>query len=76
LEEWLLEIKVLADKLRFATDKNKMKESPDKYRGDFATFMKILRLAVTGTNRTPNLFYVLKVMGKDRVVNRIKSLQL
>jgi glutamyl-tRNA synthetase len=76
LEDWLSEIKVLADKLRFATDKNKMKESPDKYRGDFATFMKILRLAVTGTNRTPNLFYVLKVMGKDRVVNRIKSLQL
>ncbi len=74
LESWLSEIKVLADKLRFATDKNKLKENPDKYRGDFATFMKILRLAITGTNKTPNLFYVLKVMGKDRVLNRIKSL--
>ncbi len=72
LDIWLGEVKVLAADLGFATEKGQLKENPDKYKGDFATFMKVLRLAITGVNRTPNLFYVLKVMGKDRVVNRIK----
>ena len=74
LDSWLIEIKVLADQLGFAIDKNKFKEDPSKFKGDFADFMKLIRLAITSTNRTPNLFYVLKVMGKDRVLNRIRSL--
>lgn len=73
LDSWLEEIKTLADRLGFAIDKSKFKEDPSKFKGDFADFMKLIRLAITGTNRTPNLFYVLKVMGKDRVLNRLKS---
>lgn len=73
LEVWLGDIKILADQLKFAIDKSKFKEDPSRFKGDFADFMKIIRLATTGTNRTPNLFYVFKVMGKDRILNRLKS---
>jgi glutamyl-tRNA synthetase len=73
LELWLSEMRVLAEDLGFALDKSKIKENPGQYRGDFADFMKLIRLAVTGTNRTPNLFYVFNVMGKERVMNRIKT---
>lgn len=73
LDSWLTEIRELADQLGFALDKTKLKENPTEFRGDFADFMKIIRLAITGTNRTPNLFYVLKVMGKERVINRLNS---
>jgi glutamyl/glutaminyl-tRNA synthetase len=73
LELWLSDIRGLAEHLGFALDKNKLKETPEQFKGDFADFMKIIRLTITGTNRTPNLFYVLKVMGRDRVINRIKS---
>ena len=73
VDSWLGEIKVLADQLGFAIDKAKFKEDPSKFKGDFADFMKLIRLALTGTNRTPNLFYVLKVMGKERVVNRLTA---
>jgi glutamyl-tRNA synthetase len=61
-------MRVLAEDLGFALDKSKIKENPGQYRGDFADFMKLIRLAVTGTNRTPNLFYVFNVMGKERVM--------
>lgn len=73
LDSWLEEIKIIADHLGFAIDKSKFKEDPAKFKGDFADFMKLIRLAVTGTNRTPNLFYVLRVMGKDRAVRRMSS---
>lgn len=73
LELWLSDIRNLAEYLGFALDKNNLKENPDQFKGDFADFMKIIRLTITGTNRTPNLFYVFKVMGRDRVINRIKS---
>lgn len=73
LELWLSDIRGLAEHLGFALDKNKLKENQEQFKGDFADFMKIIRLTITGTNRTPNLFYVLKVMGRERVINRIKS---
>ncbi len=73
LDAWLGEVKTLSEKLGFATDKKIMKENPSAYKGDFATFMKIVRMAITGRDRTPNLFYVLKVMGKERVGERIKA---
>ncbi len=71
LEKWLDSIKKLADILGFASDRKLFKEKPDAYKGDFAMFMKVIRVAITGRDRTPNLFYVLKVMGKDRVLSRL-----
>jgi glutamyl-tRNA synthetase len=73
VDAWLTEMRTAAERLGFALDKNKLKESPTEFKGDFADFMKIVRLAITGVNRTPNLFYVLKVMGKDRVLSRMGS---
>lgn len=73
LESWLSDIRGLAERLGFALDKSKLKENPALYKGDFASFMKLIRLALTGTNQTPNLFYVLKVMGTERVINRLTA---
>jgi glutamyl-tRNA synthetase len=73
LEAWLEDIKKLAEVKGFAIDRKKFKENPAQFKGDFATFMKIIRIALTGRDRTPNMYYVLKVMGKERVVNRLKS---
>ena len=73
IDAWLPEIKAVADQLGFTTDKVKLKANPEAFKGDFASFMKILRLVMTGTNRTPNLFHVLKVMGKEQVLQRINS---
>ncbi len=37
----------------------------------FGEFMMIIRRLITKRERTPNLFYILKVMGKERVLIRI-----
>ncbi len=75
LEIWVENVKKLAIMLGFAVERKAYKEAPDKFKGDFALFMKTIRVGVTGRDRTPNLFYVLKVLGKDRVLTRLKQLQ-
>jgi glutamyl-tRNA synthetase len=74
VDSWLLNIKEAAAELGFATDKQALKENPSAFKGDFGTFMKLIRLALTGRNFTPNLFYVLSVMGRDRVIDRVTSI--
>jgi glutamyl-tRNA synthetase len=75
LDSWLAQIKSMAVKLGFAEDRKSYKENPANFKGDFASFTKIIRAGITGRDRTPNLFYVLKVLGKDRVVSRLKKVQ-
>lgn len=73
LDEWLSNVKQVASSLGFAIEKSDYKANPSSFVGEFSTFMKIVRLMTTGRNRTPNLFYVLKVMGKDRVLKRLQQ---
>lgn len=75
LEEWVLSIKKLAGILGFAIDRKEYKEKPEAFKGDFSMFMKVIRVGVTSRDRTPNLFYVLKVLGKDKIIKRLSSIQ-
>ncbi|MEI8062042.1 MAG: glutamate--tRNA ligase family protein [bacterium] len=74
LDAWVDNVKKLAEILGFAVDRKKYKETPTAFKGDFAMFMKIVRVSITGREKTPNLFYILKVMGKDRVVKRLAQI--
>jgi glutamyl-tRNA synthetase len=74
LDQWLENVKSFAESAGFAIDRKKFKENPALYKGDFAMLMKTIRLAITGRDRTPNMFYLLKVMGKPRVVERLKKI--
>ncbi len=74
IDEWVVKMKELAEQLGFAINKNQLKENPTGFKGDFAMFMKIIRVAITGRERTPNLFYLLKVMGKERVIARLRTI--
>lgn len=73
IDAWVGEMKVLAEQMGFALQKSQLKENPRAFKGDFALFMKMIRLALTGRDRTPNLFYILQVMGKDRVIARLNE---
>lgn len=75
LDAWLIQVKKLATDLGFAGDRKQFKEAPTSFKGDFAMFTKIIRVGITGRDRTPNLFYVLKVMGKERVTGRLKKVK-
>ena len=73
-ETWFNKIKELCDKLGYASDMKKYKEDPSKYKGDVADVSTVIRVAITSKKETPDLYEILKILGTDRINNRIKFL--
>ena len=48
------------------------KLNPENYKGNIADFSMILRVAMTTKSTTPDLYEVLKLLGVERIKQRIK----
>lgn len=70
-ELWFKDLKKFSEKNGFAINMKDFKENPEKYRGIVGDVAMILRVAVTGRTKTPDLYEIMKVMGKDAVLNRL-----
>ena len=51
------------------------KENPDKYKGNVADVSTVIRIALTGRTNTPDMYEIMKVLGKDRVIKRLSSFE-
>jgi glutamyl-tRNA synthetase len=47
------------------------KANPDQYQGNVGDIAMILRAALTGRTRTPDLYQMMQVLGKERVTARL-----
>ena len=72
-DTWFTKLKAAAEKTGFATDNKAFKAAPQNYKGNVADFARILRVKLTSKNRTPDLWTIMKVMGVDRVRDRLQS---
>lgn len=70
-EVWLQKIKLLGENYGYASNRKDFKLHPEIYNGQFCDVCEMLRVAVTGRLQTPNLYYILKVLGPDRMQERI-----
>jgi glutamyl-tRNA synthetase len=70
-EEWFAKIKQLCMPLGFAENTKDYKQSPESYRGHVGDITQIIRIAITGKTNTPDLYEILKIIGKDEVLRRI-----
>ena len=71
-EVWFSKIKELCRKLNYCSDMKKYKESPDAYKGNVADFTTIMRVVLTTSSMTPNLYDIMKILGKDRMQYRFE----
>jgi len=71
-QTWFNKVKEAAEKSGFATDNKAFKANPELFKGNVADYAKILRVKLTGKNRTPDLYTMMSVMGANRVKSRIK----
>ncbi len=69
---WFEKLKSAAEAAGFATDHKAFKAEPEKYKGNLADFARIIRIKLTGKNRTPDLWTIMQVMGADRVNSRLQ----
>lgn len=70
---WFDKIKALAETLGYASDMKAYKKDPESFKGSVADIAMILRIAVTGKTVSPDTYAVMKILGKDKVISRIKS---
>ncbi len=70
---WFDNIKSIASQNGFCPDMKQYKASPDSYKGSVADVSMFLRVAVTGRTNSPDLYEVMQILGKERVLARISK---
>lgn len=70
---WFDHMKEAAVSLNYAGDMKEYKVNPDKYKGSIADFSTVIRVSLTSKCNTPDLYEIMRLFGKDRVINRINE---
>ena len=71
---WFDKIKELATKLGYCTNMKEYKKNPSDYKGSIADLSGIIRVAVTSRKNTPDLYELMKLLGKNEIANRFNYL--
>ncbi len=69
--EWFNNIKAIAEKCGFCPDMKQYKANPEAFKGSVADVSMFLRVAVTGRMNSPDLYEVMQILGKERVLDRV-----
>lgn len=73
-QEWFDKIKAIAEGMGYASDMKAYKADPEAFKGNVGDVSMFLRLAVTGKMNSPDMFEVMKILGRDKVVSRINKM--
>ncbi len=71
-DTWFSKIKELSTELGYCSDMKEYKLNPDAYKGSVADVSTVIRVAVTTSSMTPDLYEILKLLGKSRVEKRLQ----
>ena len=72
-QAWFDNLKAIAESLGFCADMKAYKAAPENYKGSIADVSMFLRVAVTGKMNSPDLYEIMKIIGKERVLARINA---
>ena len=72
-EEWFENMKNTASRLNFCVDMKIYKQNKDKYKGSISDFAGIIRMAVTNRKNTPDIYYIMQLLGIEKVEKRIND---
>lgn len=72
-EEWFAKMQQLADQFNFAKNGKEYKANPSAFNGDISSVVKVFRILITGKTMSPDLSEIQHVMGRDRVLSRLNS---
>lgn len=67
---WFNRMKELSEELGYASDMKAYRENPDAYKGNVADVSIVLRVALTSKAQTPNLYDLMKLLGRERMTKR------
>ncbi|HEY2194313.1 MAG TPA: glutamate--tRNA ligase family protein [Actinomycetospora sp.] len=71
---WFQQIRDLAESHGFAPNPKTYKKDPDAFPGMLRDAANVIRVLLTGAQRSPDLYEVTRVLGADEVVRRLGAL--
>jgi len=73
-QSWFANMKEIGVALGFAANNKEYKAAPESFKGTIGDVAEVLRITLTGRKNTPNLYYVMNVLGKKEVDSRIDQI--
>ena len=73
-DTWFNKTKELCDELGYASNMKDYKENPDNYKGNIADVSTVIRVSLTSSSMTPDLYEIMKLFGSDRIKSRINKI--
>lgn len=74
-QDWFEKIKDLSEEFGYAREVKEYKANPDNYKGHVGDVSTVIRVALTTKSMTPNLYDIMKLFGKERIIKRIEQLE-
>lgn len=73
-DTWFNKMKEVSGKLGYAKEVKEYKENPDAYKGHVGDISMVLRIALTTKTMTPDLYEIMRLLGKERMAQRFSKI--
>ena len=71
-QSWFANMKEIGGQHGFAANNKEFKANPEAFKGTIGDVAELLRISLTGRKNSPNLYYVMKILGKAECDRRIE----
>lgn len=72
-DTWFQKIRELCADCGYTPNVKEYKQNPDAFKGHIGDVTTVIRVAVTSRVNTPDLYYIMKILGTDEVMKRIDN---
>ena len=72
-QTWFDKIKDLSQEVGFAREVKEWKKEPEKWPGHVGDISTVLRVALTSKANTPDMYEIMQVLGKEKIIKRFKE---
>ena len=72
-QTWFDKIKKLSGEIGYAKEVKEFKANPGMYKAHVGDVSTVIRVALTGRTNTPDMYEIMKVLGKTSVIKRLEK---
>ena len=72
-ETWFNKIKDICNINSIASDMKEYKNNPNNYKASISDFTNVIRVVITTKSKTPDLYEIMKLLGKDIIIKRCEK---
>ena len=72
-DTWFGRMKALCEPLGFTPNVKEYKANPDAFKGHVGDVSTIIRVSLTSRTNTPDLYFIMKILGKEEINKRIDA---